>query len=103
MTSDDDLTPPACLQRTTRGPKFRAPRWSRMRARRPEVQGWEDCERWEVDAGPELCELAPHLPAGRYRYWVVVGRKWVQLRDHHNVHRLPVAEWERYKGKWKVG
>src|SRR5689334_11333054 len=100
--TDDDL--PSFLRSTQPTRLPRAPRWRRLRTPRPEAQGWEHAELWEVEAGPALCALDKDLPAGRYRYWVLAGRRWVQLRlpRYQAIIRLPLADWERHRAKVKI-
>ena len=94
---DFDLTIPAHLRRAKGDtPMPRPLRWRKMKAVRPEGEKWTDAERWEITipAGGSMNWTTSGLASGTRFVWVLIGRKWVELRDHEAYGRVPRTEWD---------
>jgi hypothetical protein len=89
----DDLAIPAFLRRPSDGKKFRAPRWRKLVASRPEGERWATASRWEVFIDNDV----PKLAVGQRLVWVVEGRKWARLHDSEQQVKIGMRDWLRIK------
>lgn len=102
MSSDPSLDIPAFLRASAR-PKTKVVfRRKKMKPKRPEGEKWAEAERWQIivpsvwsDKGKEKSAFG----SGYRGVWVIIGTKWVELRDAEDLIRVPRAEWERIAKK----